>query len=411
MTGVASDITASKKLVEERSRLEVKMLQMQKLESLGVLAGGITHDFNNLLTPVIGYATLALRKLEADSPARNLVEKIEIAGLRAAELTNQMLNFSGKGRLQAGPIDLSRLVTEMIHLLRSSTSKNAVIKYELPSNLPVFQGDDAQIRQVVMNLIANASDAVAEGGGEITVRAGSTELKSPYTSAALPGDELLPGSYVYLEVSDTGIGMDEETQGRIFDPFFTTKFTGRGLGLASVLGIIKEHEGTISVESQPAQGSNFKLLFPALEESARLEPETELEPKTWQAKGTVLVIDDEELLRTVSKTMLESLGFQVLVAEGGREGIAIFRERCEEITAVLLDLTMPDLDGEATFSELRSVKKDTPVILMSGFTELSTMNRFAEPGPSGFLKKPFRPDDLTEKLGEVLKINKQGHSS
>jgi PAS domain S-box-containing protein len=396
-------ITERKRSEEDRKVLEAQIHHAQKLESLGVLAGGIAHDFNNLLMGVLGNASLALMELSPESPARESVAQIETAALRAAELAKQMLAYSGKGKFVIQRINLSKIVEEMSHLLEVSTSKKAILRYNFAANLPAIEADPTQLRQVIMNLITNASDAIGERSGIITVGTGVLEADRGYLSETYLDDDLPPGDYVFVEVSDTGCGMDEETRFKIFDPFFTTKFTGRGLGLAAVLGIVRGHRGAIKVYSQSEKGSTFKVLFPCSEQPVEdLEGGSKDSIGSWQGTGTILVVDDEETVRTVSKRMLEAHGFSVLTACDGSEGVDLFKARRHEINAVLLDMTMPHMDGEEAFRELRRIDPEVRVILTSGYNEQEATNRFSGKGLAGFVQKPYTPNVLIEKIREIL---------
>ena len=395
IVGMREDIT-------ERKRAEQAMLQAQKLESLGVLAGGIAHDFNNILVAVLGNAGLAMMDLPGDSPAREAVRQIEIAGQRAAELCRQMLAYSGRGKFASEFVDLNGLVEEMTQLLQVSISKSIVIKYNMGATLPPISADRSQIQQVVMNLVINASESFDQQSGVISISSGVVWADTAYLETTLMGSGLKEAEYVFLEVSDTGMGMDSQTLQRIFDPFFTTKFTGRGLGLAAVLGIVKGHKGALKVYSEVAKGSTFRLLLPAFKGEAAKLPAPE-DASEWRGSGTFLIVDDEAPTRRVTARMLEKLGFQVMEAAGGKEGVSLFRDHSEKIVGVLLDLTMPDLSGEDTYREIRRIKKKTPVLLMSGFTETEVASRFVGRRVSAFLQKPFRLRTLRSKLEALFK--------
>ncbi len=400
----ALDVTGLKRAEEERRELEAQFQQAQKLESLGVLAGGIAHDFNNLLVSILGNADLALRALSPVSPGRPTVEEIKKAAIRASELTNQMLAYSGRGWFVVQPLNLNELVQEMGHLLQVSISKKVGLKYDLVEDLPAVEADAAQIRQVVMNLITNASEAIGEGSGAIVVATGVMDATRDYLSKACLDDNLPEGQYVYLEVSDTGCGMDEQTITKLFDPFFTTKFAGRGLGLAAVLGIVRGHRGCVTVESQVGKGTTFRVLLPRSEKPVEAMPEhpAAVSLKQWRGEGTILVADDEESVRKVAKTMLEDGGFRVLLAGNGQEALEVFRQHADEILLVLLDMTMPEMDGQETFREMQRVREDVKVILFSGYDEQDTTSRFAGNSLAGFIQKPFGFDALMRKVRQVL---------
>ena len=405
MVGILLDVTDARRAEEARRRLEEKMHEVQKLESLGLLAGGIAHDFNNLLMGVLGNADLALLKLAPESPARTHVEAIEKAARRAADLTNQMLAYSGRGRFVVERLDLNRLVEEMSHLLGTVISKKAALKFDLSPGLPPVEGDPTQLRQVVMNLITNASDAIGDRVGVITVATGVMRADRDYLQGTFLDEDLPEGEYVFLEVSDTGCGMDPATRARIFDPFFTTKFTGRGLGLAAVLGIVRAHHGAIKVYSEPGRGSTFKILLPRcddVQDLHRADPPPGANSDPFAGSATVLLVDDDEAVRTVAAMMLEEQGLEVIMAADGAEGVERFRSHAEEIRVVILDLTMPGLSGEEAFREIRRIRPDVPVILTSGYNENDVTTRFAGKGVAGFIQKPFRTAELMEVLAKAL---------
>lgn len=388
----------------EQRRLQVQLQHAQKLESLGVLAGGIAHDFNNLLVSILGNASLALEDLSPLSPARESICQIETAAVRAAELCKQMLAYSGKGRFVVTPLNLSELVSEMAHLLQVSLSKKVILRYNLHPQLPSVAADATQVRQVVMNLLTNASEACAEKSGLITISTGTVMVDREYLANTWYEEGLPEGTYVYVEVSDTGCGMSEETRARVFDPFFTTKSTGRGLGMAAVLGIVRGHKGAIKCYSEVGKGTTFKVLFPAVNlPAASLAPRPTIVER--KGTGTVLVVDDEESVRGFTSRALERQGYKVLIARDGLEAVALFRQRCDEIRLVLLDMTMPHLDGEETFRELRRIREDVRVILTSGYNEQEATNRFVGKGLCGFIQKPYRPSDLLVAVRKALEPN------
>jgi len=394
-----TDITERKWAEEKRFQMERQMQQTQKLESLGVLAGGIAHDFNNLLTIILGNASLALDELPPTSPACDSLRAIEKTSLRAAELCRQMLAYSGKGRFVIENIRLGMLIGEMVSLLKASISKKSILNLNLKEPLPALRGDPSQIRQVVMNLVINASEALGEHAGAIAISTGLMECSREYLAEACFDGSPTEGLYVWLEVSDTGCGMDPETQHRIFEPFFTTKFTGRGLGLSAVLGIVRGHQGALKVYSEPGKGTTFKVLFPAVpQERPTVARHEEAKPVDWKGAGTILLVDDEESVRTLGSRMLERSGFEVLTAADGREALEIYRVRRAEIALVLLDLTMPEMDGEETFRELRRIDPNVRVVMSSGYTESEITPRFAGKRLTGFLQKPYSMTALMDCL-------------
>jgi two-component system cell cycle sensor histidine kinase/response regulator CckA len=399
------DITDRKRAEEERLSLERQVQHSQKLESLGVLAGGIAHDFNNLLMAMLGNADLALEDISPLSPVRPSIEAIQIAGRRAADLTNQMLAYSGRGAFEIRQLDLSELVDEMIHLLESSTTKKAVLTTRLESDLPGTRGDPAQMQQVILNLIVNASEAIGDDEpGVVTVSTGVHVCSREYLATSYLDEEQAPGEYVYIEVADTGCGMDEEARTRLFDPFFSTKFTGRGLGLAAVLGIVRGHNGAIMVDTEPGKGTTFRVLFPAVAEEAKAPTPTGdlTKPDEWRGTGTVLVVDDEDLVRSLAVRMVKRLGFEVLQATDGQDAVEVFRKHADTITCVLLDLTMPRMDGSEACLEIQRIREDVPVILSSGYEESELSERFDGYGVAAFIQKPYQPSKLRGVLQSVL---------
>jgi len=400
--GIDRDITGRKRAEEERLHLERRVLHAQKLESLGVLAGGIAHDFNNLLVAILGNAELAMLEMPSAAPGRDAVVDIRQAALRASELTNQMLAYSGKGRFVVEAIDLGALVRETARLLEVSVCKSAQLQYELGDRLPAVDADAAQLRQVVMNLVTNASEAIEdrEGDGVIVLRTSLVHVGHHGVPGAAPNEDLPAGVYVALDVADTGCGMTEEVKARIFDPFFTTKFQGRGLGLAAVQGIVRGHGGTLTIESEPGRGTCIRVVLPV--GSRKVNPSSapsSVSSRLWQGSGTVLVIDDDGAVRMIASRILERMGFTVQTAENGAVGLDVFRARMHEIAFVLLDLTMPVMGGEQTFTELRRLRGDVRVILASGYNEQDATSRFAGAGLAGFIKKPF----TIEELGAVIR--------
>ncbi len=400
---ISRDVTERVRAQRELRQLEERMRQAQKLESLGVLAGGIAHDFNNLLTPILGEASLALMDLAPGSPARRGLQNIQRAGHRAAALTNQMLAYAGKRPLLVEPLNLSQLVREMAQLVESATAGKPVLAYDLLEDLPAVEADAAQLSQVVMNLITNASEAVGDGHGRITLRTGTVDADRVALAQTYLGDDLEGGIYVYVEVADTGCGMDAETRARIFDPFFTTKFTGRGLGLAAVLGIVRGHKGAIEIESEPGRGTRFRVLFPRSTRPPALGPSEPVDVQEWRGSGVVLVVEDDDGVREFIEVTLKRCGLSVLCAADGREGIELFRRHRDEIRVVLLDRTMPTTSGEEAFDEMRRIRPDARIILVSGYSGEKATEHFAGKGLAGFLQKPFLPQTLLQKVRALLK--------
>ena len=392
LAGIAQDITARKQAELAAGAAAERVHERQRLESLGVLAGGIAHDFNNLLMGVLGNASLALAELPPSSLAAGVVRDIETAARRAAELTRQLLAYSGRGSFVLQRLDLSRLVEETGQLLSAVISKRASVHYQLEPGLPAIEADQTQVRQVAMNLLTNASDALNDLGGTIHVRTTHLELDAEAAARPVQGGELHPGPYVTLIVRDSGAGMDAETVARMFDPFFTTKFQGRGLGLAAVLGIVRAHHGAIRVHSTPGAGTTVSVYFPAVGSEA---PPVEVVPRTaGTASGTILVVDDEPIVRSVTERILARAGYDVLLAGDGLEALALLDAHRPQVSLVLLDLTMPELGGEETFERLRARWPDLPVVFSSGYSVEGALGDLLDRGVVGYIQKPYSLDDL-----------------
>ena len=399
--GTVEDITAQKVAGDDRRRLEAQMQHAQKLESLGVLAGGIAHDFNNLLVGILGNVSVAREDVEAGTPHDELLADIEIAARRAAELTTQLLAYAGKGRFNVQPLDVSAAVRETSSLLQSAISKRATLSLHLDDELATISADATQVRQVIMNLLTNASDALNEQVGEIALRTGTMYADEVYLAHCLAADGVLPGQFVYVEVADTGVGMNSETLARIFDPFFTTKFTGRGLGLAATLGIVRGHRGALHVDSALGTGTVFRVLFPVFESRAptsRTPRSVVSIPRT----GTILVVDDEESVRNVARRMLERHGYRVITANDGDEGLRVYAEHEATVIAIVLDVTMPSMSGTEVLADLRRRGKSVPVVLASGYTSESL--HAAVPGTATpvFVQKPFITSALMTGIDAAL---------
>jgi PAS domain S-box-containing protein len=384
----------------EHLAVEHKMLETQKLESLGVLAGGIAHDFNNLLIGMMGHAGLALLDLPQQSRARQHIEQIQVGAQRAVELTRQMLAYAGKGHFLVQPVAMNEVIEEMVKLLRVSLSKQATLQLRLAPALPHISADVTQFRQVLMNLITNASDALDGRTGTITISTGVVQLDRTVLAHHRAWEELPPGEYVFVEVADTGVGMDGETQARIFEPFFTTKLAGRGLGLAAVQGILRAHQGAIQVTSEPGQGSIFRLLFPPLAATA-IPAQTVMEPD-FKYHGKILVVDDEAAVREITVEILQHLGYQAAAAENGARAVELAAAARPPFDCVLLDLTMSGLSSEETLRALRQIDARLAVVVMTGLGEQDVVARFGNLALNGFLSKPFTPHALHSRLQSAL---------
>ncbi len=401
---VARDVT-------ERHSLETQNLHAQKLESLGVLAGGVAHDFNNLLTGILGNASLVADSMHPANPNRRILNECMQAAERAAQLTRQLLAYAGKGRFVVEPVDLSALVRELSTLLHTSISRKVQIRLELTDNLPTVEADAGQLQQVVMNLIMNGAEAIGENVGLVVCSTALQIVDDAYLrTLGTEGQYIAPGRYVALEVHDSGCGMDEATLARIFEPFFTTKFTGRGLGLAAVSGIVHGHKGAIKVYTSPAKGSTFKVLFPAMGiETSQISQTVDFQDVREGNNQTVLIVDDEESVRSTARNTLQRHGYRTLEARDGREAIVVFRQFTSEIKLVLLDLTMPYMNGEEVLRELKMIRPDVRVLLSSGFNEVEAVRRFTGKGLAGFLQKPYTSATLAEIVKRLIaeKLHRQ----
>lgn len=400
-------IQEQKRAEEERQRLERHLLHIQKLESLGTMSGGIAHDYNNLLQAVLGNLELSLMKLPHDTPVRNLLCQAVNAAERAARLSGMMLAYSGKGVYSITEQDLTGLIEMNITMLAAAISKCITFDLKLDQNLPPIMADADQIQQVLMNLIINASEAIGNTNGLITLSTGVQEFDQKVLNSSRLEEKLATGRYVWMEVSDSGCGMDEKTLDRLFDPFFTTKFTGRGLGMSVAQGIIRAHNGAILVESSPGIGTTIRVLFPIAAGSQigqkSVSEAVDAVPAAPRYLGVVLVVDDEKIVRGVCSEMLCELGFDAVTASGGEDALRIFREQGERLTLVLLDYSMPGMDGIAVFRELRITRPDIPVLLASGYSEEEVAVRFKGLGLNGFIQKPFKLKRLEDEIKRVLK--------
>jgi PAS domain S-box-containing protein len=375
--------------VTDRKREEQQLRETQKLESLGVIAGGIAHDFNNLLVGILGNASLVMESLPEDDPNEPFLENVVMASEKAAHLTRQLLAYAGKGQFLTERINLSALVRENGNLLRTSIAKSVELKLELDESVPAIMGDASQFQQLIMNLLINGAEAIGEKrSGQVTVSTATVQRED--------------GPHVLLSVTDTGSGMDEATRSRIFDPFFTTKFTGRGLGLAAVLGIVRSHRGTITVESTPGQGSTFRVLLPATVDTAVTATTGDGAHAELRGSGTVLVVDDEDLVRSMAAATLKRFGYTVLKAENGQVAVDLFREHRDEIVAVLLDITMPVMGGEEAFRQMLEIRPGVRVVISSGYNEADAVQRFTgEVGSAGFIQKPYTAIKLAAAVKRV----------
>lgn len=388
-------------LTEQRA-FDSELSHGQRLESLGLLASGVAHDFNNLLVGILGNVAMARERLAPTAPIAPLLADAERAAHRAAALANQMLAYSAKNQGHVQACDVNRIVREMTQLLAAVISKTARLEFDLDPKLPAVWGEPTQLQQVVMNLITNASDAVGSGQGTISVATRVGRAERAYLDAAHLGSTVPEGDYVFVEVADTGSGMSPETLRRIFDPFFTTKLTGRGLGLAASLGILRRHGGAVTVESELGRGTKFRVLLPASENIQRKPSSAPAPAIQTGLRGSILVADDEALVREVTKRVLEQAGFAVVTAADGREALSLLRSRPAEFAACLLDLTMPGLSGLDAFRELRRIRPDLKVVTTSGYGEGEITQELRSMGMAAFIRKPWQPAALVELLRQVV---------
>jgi PAS domain S-box-containing protein len=416
---VSRDITERRNAEEERLEMERRLLHAQKLESLGVLTGGIAHDFNNLLTAVLGNLELAQALLKDNGQARASIDQAANAARRAAGLTRQMLAYSGKGLFLVTDLNVNELVEENASMLKAAISKTVTLNLSLAPEVPLIKADGGQIQQVVMNLITNASEAIGDRPGIITLATGDDAFDDEALAASRLPDKPPAGRFVWIEVSDTGCGMTADTLNRIFEPFFTTKFTGRGLGMSVVLGIVRGHHGAILLDSRVDSGSSVRVLFPISENQPGSQASRQIPGKPGRPeadrlslfdagggaplRGTVLVVDDELIVQEICAAAVAFSGYRTLTASDGEEGVAVFREHADEIVAVILDLTMPRMDGATAFREMRRIRPDVRVILSSGHAEQEAFRRFDSDGAAGFLQKPYELKALQTELERVVR--------
>ena len=396
---IGQDISEEITLSEEKKQIEEQLLHAQKMESLGVMAGGVAHDFNNILMSILGNTELAQRKLPADSQANDYLARIEISAKRASDLANQMLTYSGKGMFAIKPVNINSIVTEIVHLIGVSISKKIKLDLNLTSKTIFINADETQMRQLIMNLVINAAEAIDKDFGIITISTGQMNRSANDLKETVFPNNLEDGKVSFISVTDNGCGMDKDTKLKIFDPFFTTKFTGRGLGMAAVLGIIRSHKGTISVDSQLGKGSTFTILLPL----SQKQTESFVKPSPCNDKhgnGFVLLVDDEKAIRFIGKEILFALGYQCLTAEDGRHAVEIFKKN-PEIKYVILDLTMPGEDGIQVYEKLRELCSDVKVILSSGYTESEVSKHLEGHDFSGFLQKPYTINALSEVMSNL----------
>jgi len=395
LLGISENIT-------EQRAMEEALRQGQKLESLGVLAGGIAHDFNNLLTAMLGNLSLAQLQAPPGHAILPFLHNAEATALRAADLTRQMLDYAGKGVFVVKPVDLNRAAGDMASLLKVSISKKVGLRFAFQDGLPPIQADTAQLQQVVMNLVTNASEAIGEGEGEILLTTGLMELDATQAALLHPGSPIPPGHYVTLAVKDDGAGMSAEVLSRIFDPFFTTKFSGRGLGLSAMLGILRAHRTGISIQSEPGLGTEFRLFFPPGKDAGGEVLLPQPPSPASQARGTILLVDDEPDIRHATSALLKRAGYEVLEAADGLEACVAYRRDQAHIRVVLMDQTMPRMDGRTAAREILALDPGAKIILTSGFPMGPDIRMPASGGLAAFLPKPYQREDLLAALQRVI---------
>ena len=396
------DVSEAEEQSAERARLEARMRHKEKLESLGLLAAGVAHDFNNLLVGIMGNADLALMELRPGLAAYGKVERIKETARRAADLVGQLQAYSGEEVFAPQRLVLRDTIDEIRTLLESSVSKKTSLRFEHADHVPEVRADSRQLRQVLVNLVSNASEALEGESGTVGVVTGAADLDIADLDDLLADPDLEPGLYAWLEVTDSGSGFDDEVRERLFDPFFSTRPTGSGLGLASVLGIVRAHRGAIRVSSTPGGGATFRVFLPTEESESSGEELGDEELSGWIGRGTVLLVDDEAMVRDVARAMLERAGFDVLTAQDGYEAVEIFRDHGEDCCCVIVDLAMPRMNGEETYRELRTQRPDVRVVLTSGYDEHEASARFSGTGLAAFVQKPYTYSQLTEAVRGAL---------
>ena len=397
MRGIIINITELKLAEEEKEKLQAQLRQARKMEAIGTLAGGIAHDFNNILMGIQGYASLMLLGIDSSHSHYDRLKGIKKQVQSGAKLTRQLLGYARKGRYEVKPISLNKLVEETSDTF-GRTNKKITIHRELAEDLFIVEADQGQIEQVLLNLYINAADAMP-GGGNLILKTMNTTHDNMKGKAYNPE----PGNYLLLTVTDTGMGIGKKTQERIFDPFFTTKEMGRGtgLGLASAYGIIKGHGGYIDVESKKGKGTTFSIYLPASEKKVRKAVKTA--EQFIKGTGTVLLVDDEEVILEVGEALLETMGYRVLIAMDGKEAVEVYRKNKDDIDIVLLDMVMPNMGGSEAYDRMKEINSKVKVLLSSGYSINSQATEILERGCDGFIQKPFSVKKLSRKIREILR--------
>jgi len=394
--GTIYDITQRKQAEEQRVKLEAQFQQAQKMEAIGILAGGIAHDFNNLLMGILGYKSIMMSKIDTSHPHYKHLDGIEKCVESAIELTRQLLGFARGGKYEVEPTDLNKLVKDQ-NLMFSRTKKEITIHSKYEENLYTAEVDRGQIEQILMNIYVNAWQAMPDGG-ELHIQTENVKVGDDYKQPF----HVTPGKYVKISVTDTGIGMDEETKKQIFDPFFTTKEKerGTGMGLSSAYGIIKNHGGFITVYSEPGEGATFNIFIPASRKKVKKHKKPTERLK--RGSGTILIIDDEQMILDVGKSFLKELGYKALTAKNGNEGLEIYKKYQEKIDMVILDMIMPGTSGSDAYDSLKEINHNIKVLLSSGYSINGKATEILERGCNGFIQKPFTLEQLSQKMSEIL---------
>ncbi len=401
------NIIRRKSIQNELKKSQEQMFHVQKLESLGVLSGGIAHDFNNLLTAILGYSELTISEIQQND-CKNIIKninEIKSASLKAADFVKQILIYSGKSKAITKPLNMSQLIKDMGKLLEVAISKKTNLIYEINDKDIYIEGDSSQLSQIFMNLIVNASESLNNKEGFVKIKTDLVYLKKDFLKNTNINYSNKEGEYILIEITDNGCGIEKDKLSKIFEPFYTTKFTGRGLGLSAVVGIVKNHNGIIKVESELNKGTTFKIYFPVSKNIVTSENVTE--KQSFKGKGLILLIDDEEIIRKSGKQILEHINFEVITASNGLEGIELFKKFKNEIECVILDLIMPNMDGKEVFEHLIKIDENVNVILCSGYSESDIEKYFENKKISGILEKPYKINQLKEILSKTIAVKNQ----
>ena len=400
---VIRDAAECKRAEAEKSRIQTTVQEMQKLETLGMMAGGIAHNLNNILTTIIGHTQLARGEISPNSSAIFNLDQIEKVAMRAVDLNKKILSYSLKGHRAIKRINLNKIVRDIDDLLPWSLGEKISIHYRLAKELPTILADPIEIRQVVVNLALNAIESVGDKRGTIVISTDVIHADIATLRGFYPSYEVSVDDYVSLEIQDDGCGISDKSRTQIFDPFYTTKASGNGLGLTAVLNILRRYKGTIKVQSEPGRRSMFKVLIPMIRKTPIDEPKPAVAPAQWRASGSILIVDDEESVCTVTSEYLKSIGFNTIIANNGFDALNLFAENAQIIKCVILDFYRPGKGGEETFRKLREIKKDVRVLVMSGILEKEDVNHFFDKGLAGFLQKPFAMEEFRNKIWEIVK--------